>query len=790
MVIESIIRHLLSDDESLSAYRYGQQVSFDDIKRRLFLLERRCNNSIPDHYYWPLREKSFKGIDSLDKIFTIGLPRIAEQFLEMRDNKVYVKHGMQNKWQELITLIPPLLLIASLLHKQQILIADHGKELHEYFYNYIFPNCRYTAIPHPYIPQIEKFIKEQNGLHDLHMHLNGSIETDSAWQDFLQQPNKIYEELCRSYEDKEMVREHLTQEAHLISPLFFKELLHTARRIRAFLFNFLYEIHTPPPETWDQVIDTILLSQQYDTYKHPFGDLFFGKIIDDHQMAVECMMYVLLLRDLSKNPRTSIANLFHFYLLILGLSNRLLVQQTYQFGFEQFHKHTLNNLRRTSESEYRKRFLQLQGNDLRNISYLEGRFSPQLSLSENERIIHDIYEGWEHLIQKRCPEQIISEKPELKLIAHFIKKKDLDPDPFVRHKSLRCEVWERASVLALMKENGSRHVENITGIDAAASEFDAPPEVFAPSFRLLRRKGFRNFTYHAGEDFYHIIGGLRAIYEAIDFLDMECGDRIGHASAAGVSPELWTRNVGETILIKQGEYLDDLIFTYHLIVDEKIKSLEPRLPYLAMIIQDICHDVYREHYSVIDLIAAWKLRKYCPLLSLSDDDSAVKYYSVYNREEYYLINDNMNISDNNIKEIVSRYHCHSLFKKSYDKIIEVGIFNSFDAENIEKLQLAILNYMHRKEIVIETLPTSNVRIGHHHNFDTYHLYNWISWQQTGKTIPPIVVGTDDTGIFATNILNEYANIYCHLTTCRNLSHIDTMQIIRQLDDNAKIYRFE
>ena len=62
--------------------------------------------------------------------------------------------------------------------------------------------------------------------------------------------------------------------------------------------------------------------------------------------------------------------------------------------------------------------------------------------------------------------------------------------------------------------------------------------------------------------------------------------------------------------------------------------------------------------------------------------------------------------------------------------------------------------MHHRQIVIETLPTSNVVIGHHHSFSTYHLYNWYKWSKEGEKIPAIVVGTDDAGIFATNIFSD------------------------------------
>lgn len=41
----------------------------------------------------------------------------------------------------------------------------------------------------------------------------------------------------------------------------------------------------------------------------------------------------------------------------------------------------------------------------------------------------------------------------------------------------------------------------------------------------------------------------------------------------------------------------------------------------------------------------------------------------------------------------------------------------------------------------------------------FHLYNWYCWEKEGYPVPPNVVGTDDTDIFATNIYNEYCNIF-------------------------------
>lgn len=799
METSSIIKHLLCDDESLSSYFEGRVVSFNDVKRRMLLLERMGNRFIADHYYRLTQEKSFDKIDSLTKVLNQGLFRIADEHLEFRRNRIHVKQVKQNDWQELITRIPPLVLQATLLHQYIPLTDKNTSEVQDYFKNVVLPNARYTALPYPYIPQLENYIKEKKGLHDLHMHLNGSTETDIAWQDFLINPDKIGKELMDGFKKNDLVKEQFEQESHLLAdPLKFRDLLLIARRIRNYIFFMLYpkiisEKKIEKIKSTDKLLKVICntCSPIFDGFRNPFADLVASKeVTDKYPMAVECLMYVLIFQYLSDSKsKDSVASLFHFYLLILGLSNRLLVQQIHQNGFEQFQKLTVNELRTQSEKVFRNRFLQLHGNELRNIHFLEGRFSPKDNEAESLLLLQSIRNGWKDLLNTLKIALPLEKEPQFKLIAHFVKTKDKHPNWQIRHKELRKSVWQKACVLAYLKERNSDYIKEVIGIDAAASEFDAPPEVFAPAFRMLRRRGFEHFTYHAGEDFYHILSGLRAIYESIDFLELRHGDRIGHAVASGVDAQVWINNVGDIILISQGEQLDNLLFAYHLIVKERIISLKSFLPQLALEISELCFKVYQEFFSVDVLLDAWLLRKYCPMLLLSGEREYAEPYSVYSEVEWNEIKKQIPNGEEDVRfKIIGKYN-NIKCRERYEFIVELKTLEIFDVQALKELQLALLNYMHNKEIVIETLPTSNVRIGHHHNFDTYHLWNWEEWKEQGHPIPPIVVGTDDAGIFATNIYNEYANIYCNVTCQRNITHERAMALIEQLDKNASIYKF-
>lgn len=816
----SIIKYVLADSISLNEYICGKIPSYNDIKRRLLLLMRGENKDVPDHYYRLNQCYSLNEIDSLPAILTQGLYKLAEEHLVILNERIYVKQEMQNSWQELITYIPPLILQMAFLNIKKPLCTNSSiSEIRNYCTKSIMPNVRYTALAYPYIPELEHLLKERKGLHDLHIHLNGSTETDIVWQDLMMFPDKVSAFYKGSINSNSLAQEQIEQDFAPMNSMQLEHWLLVARRIRQYLFSVLFAQTKRPLSNRNYVegrniFDAGSISEVisclvngcddlYDGYENPFANITLENDIHyNTPLNVEGLMYVLVLGYLVSTPNDCVAMAFHLYLLILGVFNRLLVQQKHDCGFEEFQKYTLNGIRENCESvDYMTRFLQLSGNQALNIAFIEGRFSPKLSEEENRQVICNIINGWESCWKEmqglqRCESAHI---PKLRLIAHFIKKKD-DNKGNVRHEKLRKDVWERALVLSLMKTKNLSVAKYIVGIDAASSEFDAPPEVFAPTFRYLKRKGFRHFTYHAGEDFYHLIGGLRRIYEAVDFLELSYGDRIGHATAAGLSPQQWIENIGENIYMFKGEYLDDLVFAYNLIVKYPDDRFNNTINSLILKIHELYYSIYGVSCSIELITEVWKLRRLCPLHLFSETRDNARYLSVFDTDEWFEMANKFHLRTNNEEfnnvighendkiMMLKQYHSPKHIKK-YNEIIKVCVTEFFTDLDMEKLQLMLLRYLNEKEIIIETLPTSNVRIGHHHTFDTYHLWNWIKWEKDGHSIPPIVVGSDDTGIFATNIYNEYANIYCKLVHIHGMSRSQAMDVIYKLDRNAQIYKF-
>lgn len=725
MKSNSHISYLLTDHLSRSSYRDGEDVTLDDIERRLMIIAREHNYVIPHHYLRLVSESSFRGITKVSQVFTQGLIQLANDFLERRNNRIYVRIEKFNAWQEQIAYIPPMLLISAYIFKN--VISSITDITSDSFYNqYIAPNLGNTSLIPPYISQLEELKKENNGFNDLHIHLNGTMETDSVWLDILHYPERVIHNMEESAKGNKLAREQYEQFDNWTRPDKLKRLITQAVKLRETLFSKISKV---------------------------------VPIIESFTRQAESSLYISVLHYMSMYPdNKEVASSFHHYLLILGLVNQMLVQQPQCFGFEQFQQYTSNGLREYSEQEYEQRFLQLAGNQLDNIKIIEGRFSPKDKEHKNNYLIDKIRRGWLLLNNRQgC------NKSDIRLIAHFIKRADKQKKD-IRFKELRLKNRKICEALISLRNSGSKNGKAIVGIDAAASEFDTSPEVFAPVFKKLREKGFQHFTYHAGEDFYHLLGGLRAIYEAITFLDLQRGDRIGHATAAGVAPETWAHNVGCEVVVPIGAYMDDLLFVYNLISNNECKALDSLMPRLYMRITELSREIYpNDDFQVYDLIYAWKRRQE-DILELADSGEL-----------------------NNIKAL-RRYHQKEYVEK-YKKEIKVKIFEILDENALREVQLAILKIMHHKEIAIETLPTSNIFIGYHNSFNTYHLVNWIRWEKEGKPIPPIVLGTDDAGIFATNIYNEYCHIYTLLVYEYDFCINEAFEIIRKINRDANYYIF-
>lgn len=553
-------------------------------------------------------------------------------------------------------------------------------------------NFRNTALP--------SSNNEYSGnLIDLHIHWNAGKEADRAVLDILCEPNKYIKE----------------------------------KRTSANYVNFKKKFGESVCE------DVYLLALEGDNYlnsvkeqckENPFHE-------EDRLMYHAWLLMSVFTRLMSNGKESDFIEL-HYYLLVLGNLRRLIVLQNNQFGIEQFNYTLKTPFRGPSNYRDGRQIKQIIGNDTKNCSRIEFRISPcQL------KSIIDIKNGLKESLKENV-------RPLIDFVCSVTKAYKKDKSSDYRYSNLIHDLNKT------MENDIQPMLTSIVGVDVAGKDFNVGPEAFVDFFKCLRMmNGVRHFTYHAGEDFFHLLSGLRTICEVVFFLDFDYHCRIGHASAAGVDPLKWAWCVKDFIPMRQGEYLDDLIFVCYLINKKNIDCLKRKYKVIKERILELAENIYEKEYSIKELTNAWLNRK----------------------RGYKAITEI--VTPNTEEQITQRYF--QINKNEYEKIIKVECFELFDATDLRILQKVVLQLLVEKDIAIEACPTSNVFIGYDHSLKSYHLKTWLKWKYNGIcSIPDIVIGSDEIGTFPTNIANEYACIYEMLKTDKVFNEDTIARIMNDL----------
>lgn len=347
----------------------------------------------------------------------------------------------------------------------------------------------------------------------------------------------------------------------------------------------------------------------------------------------------------------------------------------------------------------------------------------------------------------------------------------------------------------------------LRGIDVAGNENHIPIEVFAPAIRVLRSALFPQhypiekrlrqpfITLHAGEDFSHILSGIRAIDEAVTFCEYRPGDRIGHGLAIGINPYEWAKRQHSCYLPIR-EHLDNLVWSYQrgLELGHQVSKFQATLLRLQEKIRLYSLLVYNEEYSPTQLHQAWLLRRNCP-------DMLNKEHSVLGLEASLWLPDLDKLrkcTDLDLtkqigtteQEIWQHYLDETPAKKKddwvhiqYHPILPVtkgladmptlahsrkDFLTDEDLEFYEALQDLMLEKFSQNQWVLEACPTSNLYIGRLESYEEHPIFRWSppttealqagnSANRFGLRRGPVrvCINTDDAGLMPTTIENEH-----------------------------------
>ena len=516
-------------------------------------------------------------------------------------------------------------------------------------------------------------------------------------------------------------------------------------------------------------------------------------------------------------------NMFYGYLRIKNELRSELVQVNKLTGFENFHiyQSRKNFFRRINGSSiYEELLTRMAIRDvLANpaVKSLEVRITPRNTASQNAQYIRScdeavtsVYNDAEYLDEQI--HSILNPRTELELedfdvsdlrnrfryIFHFPKRKDEELEEIVecRHYKYRKQMERAAEQIILFRQDYPEYGRRVVGIDACSQEIGCRPEVFSKVFRTLKALTTTQMnlpyeysvpqlkiTYHVGEEFLDIVDGLRAIDEAIRFLKLDCGDRIGHALALSMDVEKWYRTKNNEITLLVQDYLDNIAWFHHALIRYNIQDedalkgwLESEFshcfaliyePYIQEL-QDLYSDSRRKgmqgKFDIHTYYLSWLLRGDEPSLYKTGSLNTEARYGRWANEEINI----RKLEDDDIRfipEVALMYCLYHYNKDIREKGSEKKTFHLPDRyrRGVARVQKAMQEEIVRRGIGIELNPSSNISISilsgyEEHPIKTLYNIGLTYNEQELESCPQmnVSINTDDKEVFVTRLENEYA----------------------------------
>lgn len=399
-----------------------------------------------------------------------------------------------------------------------------------------------------------------------------------------------------------------------------------------------------------------------------------------------------------------------------------------------------------------------------HLTTLETRIAPKSDYQKMCSTFSTFFHSW----RKDTAQHI----PDTGITVHFIKQNDSKCRMnYARHHHLRQILRSQAINLMTLRRRSFTTYYTLVGIDAANTELDCRPEVFAQTYRYIRkhaldmmlssmhnRHGHQtlHYTYHAGEDFYDIVDGLRAIDEAIYFLGIENGDRLGHCIALGISANLYYKENNHNIIIKKQYLLDNitwLIYQAKRYAINLSSALETRLTltYDALFDELYGRSAPMETYRMSMLLRGDNPYSTTTLQVDIIDDMLSDWNSCAFGHDQQLKRLRQN---DEVRQLYYDYHFNERVRKKGDEMACLKTDKDYVCV-VSMVQECMMREIRHKNIIIECCPSSNLKIGPASRYEQQPIFMFCPIGNERDRMP-VTVNTDDLGIFQTSIDNDYS----------------------------------
>ncbi len=357
----------------------------------------------------------------------------------------------------------------------------------------------------------------------------------------------------------------------------------------------------------------------------------------------------------------------------------------------------------------------------------------------------------------KCTEAILNKKDteheeqKVRYVIHLLKSSTFSKNN--RYCEEKRQVWiaEINKILKTIKGN-----ERFVGIDFAGSELYMRPETPAHVIRYAIAHGIENVTYHVGEDFYDIIDGLRAIDEAVRFMGLDRHSRIGHGLAMGIDAKQYYESQGKEIVMPRQVLLDNLVWMMKTSENDILSLIYGSDEKIMARCETLFREIgYKGDFSLDDYYASMMLRGDDEMEFLAGENP----HNGYNHWKNTMICRHAGGKDYRRNERAVKLWKEYLLKRDIrEKGDEPTLFrvNKRYIRQVERLQSIVRNTVENKGICVEANLTSNILISNLKRYDRHPIRKIRSTSSIFGHHIPVALGTDDKGVFATSLSNEYA----------------------------------
>ena len=298
------------------------------------------------------------------------------------------------------------------------------------------------------------------------------------------------------------------------------------------------------------------------------------------------------------------------------------------------------------------------------------------------------------------------------------------------------------------------------GIDLCSDEIGVPHWVFVPLLNFIRKAGELasltikriskanvpplRTTLHIGEDFVHLMGGLRRVDQAIDFLGLREGDRIGHALTLGINAKKWAEKTQFLFMPKEDRLLD-LIWEWSWYAsNNNLQPVHRRHMYLEKEICRLSWEIFKEE------LHPFQVHKFVIALHKEHSLRACDFPYSHPKNQFFCDDEKNQIST---MKLVYRYLTSPGVYQRGQQLEMVDTTDEGDV--LEDLQTGLRSKVASMGISVEVNPSSNLLVGNFSDLEQHPFWRLNPPEASSQKKISVVIGSDDPLIFATDLPNEY-----------------------------------